>query len=134
MLLTRSKQNGARSHSRKSPTFHSCKTLCAINRTMRVILNFFLIYISLSSCSKGQNEIIVEFDNGYGLKEEQPVMIKEIKIGTIKEIRLSDEFLPQVVLNLENSVQLPLDSKFEISSVDLFTKCIAITPASRIKN
>lgn len=95
---------------------------------------FYLVLLTLLfSCQSEKNIYKITFENINGLAEGNPVIIKDVQIGEVREIALSKEFKISVEIMLDEPLQLPKDSKFTIGSRDLFTNAIIIIPGTSKK-
>lgn len=58
--------------------------------------------------------IHADFDEIGGLKPRAPVVISGVKVGTVESIGLADDYRARVVLNLDPSLELPIDTTASI--------------------
>ena len=58
--------------------------------------------------------ISADFDEIGGLKPRAPVVISGVKVGAVESIGLADDYRARVVLNLDPSLQLPIDTTASI--------------------
>jgi ABC-type transporter Mla subunit MlaD len=94
---------------------------------MKNILNLLLVFL-LFSCESEENSLLIVFENANGLKEGNPVLIRGIQIGKVSKISLNKQYKINVEIILNDTIQLPKDSKFTIGSKDLFTRAILVLP------
>lgn len=92
-----------------------------------------VVLIILSSCSSHNNQFIIKFDNAQGLAEGDQVYLNDVKIGKVTKIKLDSEYKILVEVELNDTVKIPKDSKFTISSRDHFSKSIVVTPGKSTK-
>lgn len=92
----------------------------------------YTIYIALLSilfsCNSEKRTFVITFDNANGLVEGNPVLINDYQIGEVKKISLSEDYKINAEIILTDTIRLPKDSEFTITSRDLFTKAIMVTP------
>lgn len=86
-----------------------------------VALGFF--YYNYQVADLGTEEgytVTAEFSGIGGLKQGDNVVVSGVKIGRVDAVRLNPEtYLAEVVLNIENGINLPLDTAALISSESL---------------
>ncbi|MBM9513894.1 outer membrane lipid asymmetry maintenance protein MlaD [Desulfogranum marinum] len=61
-------------------------------------------------------DIQAEFHNISGIKTGADVQISGVNVGLVKELELSEDGLAVVTMQLDNSVQLPIDSIVSVKS------------------
>ena len=74
----------------------------------------------LSSCHEDTKSIFVRFDTIDGLSAKSTVSANGLKIGLVKNVSFSSSGKVLVEIGLDNPVEIPVDSKFEIESADFF--------------
>jgi len=71
------------------------------------------------------------FDEIGGLSERAPVVISGVKVGRVEEIRLNDTLRARVTLEVDQSLELPVDSSAAIRTSGLLgDQYIALTPGA----
>ena len=78
-----------------------------------------LAYLSLSVggfslVPGGGMTIYASFDEIGGLKPRAPVVISGVKVGQVDFITLNDEYRARVAMQIDNHVELPMDSSASI--------------------
>jgi phospholipid/cholesterol/gamma-HCH transport system substrate-binding protein len=76
-------------------------------------------YLSLSVAGGAYSgptglRIHADFDEIGGLTTRAPVVISGVKVGTVESIGLADDYRARVVLNLDPSLKLPIDTTASI--------------------
>ena len=87
-----------------------------------VALVFFIFSYNKADVGKGSGgyEIIAHFSGIGGLAAGDEVQISGVKIGTVNRVELDqDTYLARVVLGIDSSYKLPLDTAALISSESL---------------
>lgn len=87
-----------------------------------------LIVFFLFSCKSENRSFVITFENANGLIEGNPVVLNDFQIGEVTKVSLSSDYKILAELELKDTIRLPKDSKFTISSRDLFTKAIIVIP------
>jgi phospholipid/cholesterol/gamma-HCH transport system substrate-binding protein len=84
---------------------------------------FFLLVLNVSKTttkSKDGYSVIAEFHNAEGIVVGSSIKIGGVKVGNVIEMRLNKEnYNATLVLDIENNVNIPVDSIFKISSSGL---------------
>jgi ABC-type transporter Mla subunit MlaD len=111
--------------SEKNPTFPSAKTLIA----MKIALVTLLV-IMFSSCSSEGNHLVVVLEKGSNIKEGNAVILNEHKVGTVEKIELNSAYEVCVTISLNETLKLPVDSKFNVTQMDFFETVIQIEPGT----
>lgn len=71
------------------------------------------------------------FDQVAGLKPKSPVEIAGVRVGQVSAIRLDDTFRARVELELDSSLQLPVDSSAAIVTAGILgDRYIQLTPGA----
>jgi hypothetical protein len=92
----------------------------------RILLTIILTVL-LAACNSFDNyKLHIVFDNVEGLATKSTVTANGLQIGTVDNIVLyKDKVL--VTTSIDNKVQIPVTSSFQLKSVDLFgQKCIDV--------
>ncbi len=95
-----------------------------------------LAYLSISLggvsyTGRGGMPIYVVFDEVSGLKIRSPVMIGGVKVGQVEEIELSEDLRARVLLEVDETVALPLDTEASILTSGLLgDKYIGLAPGA----
>ena len=87
-----------------------------------------LIVVLFSACDDGKTRFQVRFENGFQLDGSQYVMLNGEMVGTIGDLTLDTNYKALVNVSIDAPYQIPVDSRFELSSRDFLTKIIIITP------
>ncbi len=67
--------------------------------------------------SAGKTYVInAEFDNVSGLKKGGAIQVAGVVVGQVKDIRLGEDELAHVAMQIENEVQVPVDSMASVKS------------------
>ena len=64
-------------------------------------------------------ELIAVFDDIGGLSQRSPVKISGVKVGQVRSIHLDEDLRAQVSLDLDPSLELPIDSSASIRTAGL---------------
>jgi phospholipid/cholesterol/gamma-HCH transport system substrate-binding protein len=90
--------------------------------------------ISLGGVSyRGQGGLLVvaTFDEVGGLKPRAQVVVGGVKVGLVRSIELTPDFRARVVLDVDESLQIPTDSTAEILTQGLLgDQYVAIQPGA----
>lgn len=97
-------------------------------RKFRVGILVGLIAVFFSACHDGKTTFQVRFEDGFQLDGSQYVMLNGEMVGTIGDLTLDKNYKALVSVTIDAPYQIPVDSRFELSSRDFFTKMIIITP------
>ncbi|NVK66753.1 MAG: MCE family protein [Flavobacteriales bacterium] len=89
-----------------------------------------LLLLFLSSCQKEDKEVFLLFEESEGIGQHSPIMLKGVQIGKVLNIELTSEYKVIAYVELNESVDLPKDSQFEIQRQDLFNKAIYVSPGN----
>jgi phospholipid/cholesterol/gamma-HCH transport system substrate-binding protein len=73
----------------------------------------------LSVGGAGGFEVVAVFDDVGGLSERSPVKISGVKVGQVARIKLDDDLRARVALDLDPTVELPIDSSAAIRTAGL---------------
>jgi phospholipid/cholesterol/gamma-HCH transport system substrate-binding protein len=74
---------------------------------------------SLSYSGPGGLEVVAVFDEIGGLSKRAPVVISGVKVGQVKSITLDDDLRARVVMDLDRSLELSVDSSASIRTLGL---------------
>ena len=96
---------------------------------MKITFVTILIFI-LSSCSSEAegNHLVVVLEKGNNIRVGNSVIIDEHKVGTIEKIDLNSTYEVCVTISLDENLQLPVDSKFRVTQINLYEIAIQIEP------
>ena len=90
--------------------------------------------ISLGGATYGGSgglELIANFTEIGGLSERSPVTISGVRVGQVKRIELSDDLDARVVLDVDENLELPIDTSAAIRSAGLLgDQFIALEPGA----
>ncbi len=96
---------------------------------MRLIM-ITIIAFSLFSCHPAHNKLTILFDNVEGLVKGADVYYKGIEVGEVNHLELlRDKVVADVMLN--DSIQIPVGSRFIINPSIIGSAHITIEPASQ---
>jgi phospholipid/cholesterol/gamma-HCH transport system substrate-binding protein len=85
----------------------------------------------LSYKGPGGFTIYATFDEIGGLKPRAPVSISGVKVGQVSRIELSDDLRARVTLDLDPSLELPIDSSAGIRTAGLLgDQFVALEPGA----
>ncbi|MDD8042386.1 MAG: outer membrane lipid asymmetry maintenance protein MlaD [Verrucomicrobiota bacterium] len=77
--------------------------------------------------------LYANFDEIAGLKTRAPVVISGVKVGQVTEIVLNDDFRARVVIDVDGSLELPVDTSASIiTSGVLGDRYISLMPGGEI--
>ena len=77
--------------------------------------------------------LYANFDEIAGLKTRAPVVISGVKVGQVTEIGLNDDFRARVVIDVDGSLELPVDTSASIiTSGVLGDRYISLMPGGEI--
>lgn len=68
--------------------------------------------------SKGYN-ILAVFDNADGINIGSDIKVAGVKVGSVANIKLNDNYKAELILKLPEGLNIPLDSIFKISTSGL---------------
>jgi phospholipid/cholesterol/gamma-HCH transport system substrate-binding protein len=75
--------------------------------------------------------IVATFDDVGGLSARAPAMISGVKVGKVTEIKLDDMLRARVVLDLDSSLELPIDTSAAIRTQGLLgDSFVALEPGA----
>ena len=94
---------------------------------MKKISLLFLLLI-LFSCSSKHKELVITFENSFGVTQGDPVVINNQIIGEVTKVSLNKQYKPLISIYLEKIDHLPKDSEFTIGAKDLTIRAIVVTP------
>ncbi len=87
----------------------------------------------LSGRVPGGFELIATFDEIGGLRERAPIAISGVKVGQVKGVELDDFLRARVHLDLDPSLELPVDSSAAIRTSGLLgDQYIALEPGAEV--
>ncbi len=96
------------------------------NRNRDLIVGLFVLaglgaiaYLSfslggVSYAGPGGMQLYADFDEIGGLTTRAPVVISGVKVGQVAKIDLSDDYRARVTLDLDSSLELPVDTSASI--------------------
>jgi len=88
---------------------------------------------SLSYSGPGGLEVVAVFDEIGGLSKRAPVVIAGVKVGQVKSITLDDDLRARVVMDLDRSLELSIDSTASIRTLGLLgNQLISLEPGGEI--
>jgi len=90
--------------------------------------HYLFLLLILFSCSSKNKELIIHFENSFGVSEGDPVVINNEIIGEVTQVSLDRHYKPLIHIYLEKINYLPVDSKFTIGAKDLIVRAIVVTP------
>lgn len=73
----------------------------------------------LSFAGEGGFRVIAVFDDVGGLSQRSPVKISGVKVGQVESIALDDDLRARVALDLDPTLELPIDSSAAIRTAGL---------------
>ncbi|ASS48249.1 MAG: hypothetical protein A3D31_19045 [Candidatus Fluviicola riflensis] len=82
----------------------------------------------LNSCDDGKTTFQVRFEDGFQVESCKWVMLNGEMIGTVGDLTLDKNYKALLAVTIDAPYQIPIDSRFELSSRDFLTKIIIITP------
>ncbi len=97
-------------------------------RKLSVGLLVGLLAVLFNSCDDGKTTFQVRFEDGFQLDGSQYVMLNGEMVGTIGDLTLDKNYKALVSVTIDAPYQIPVDSRFQLSSRDILTKMIVITP------
>lgn len=84
--------------------------------------------VTILSSSKNYT-IVAQFDNIAGVKKGASVQVAGVVVGQVSKVWLDEEGYANVVIQVENKLQLPVDSMASVKSTGLIgDKFIALSP------
>jgi phospholipid/cholesterol/gamma-HCH transport system substrate-binding protein len=87
----------------------------------------------LSYKGPGGLQLVAAFDEIGGLSVRAPVVISGVKVGQVVAIELDEDLRAQVVLDLDSSLELPVDTSASIRTSGLLgDQFIAVAPGGEI--
>jgi ABC-type transporter Mla subunit MlaD len=92
------------------------------------ILTIIVSILLLASCNSESKQYVLITDNSNGVKKGNPVILKEQEVGKVVNVTLGTNLKVYSTIELEQDLNLPKDSKFVFTGIDLFTKGIEIKP------
>ncbi len=97
-------------------------------------LSYLAIQVgSLSYSGPGGLEVVAVFDEIGGLSKRAPVVIAGVKVGQVKSITLDDDLRARVVMDLDRSLELSIDSSASIRTLGLLgNQLISLEPGGEI--
>ncbi len=98
-----------------------------IRKYVIVLLCSFLLML-FNSCDDGKTTFQVRFEDGFQLQGCEWVMLNGEMVGTVGDLTLDKNYKALLTVNIDAPYQIPVDSRFELSSRDFLTKIIIITP------
>jgi phospholipid/cholesterol/gamma-HCH transport system substrate-binding protein len=88
---------------------------------------------SLSYSGPGGLEVVAVFDEIGGLSKRAPVVIAGVKVGQVKSITLDDDLRARVVMDLDRSLELSIDSSASIRTLGLLgNQLISLEPGGEV--
>lgn len=108
-----------------------------------LVVGFFLLagllavaYLSvqvggLAYAGPGGLRLVAHFDEIGGLDERAPVVISGVKVGSVQAITLDDDLRARVTLEVDRSIELPVDTAAEIRTAGLLgDQFVALRPGA----
>lgn len=87
----------------------------------------------LSYTGPGGLRLVALFDEIGGLAARAPVVISGVKVGQVSEISLAEDLRARVVMELDASLELPVDTSASIRTAGLLgSQFIALEPGGEI--
>jgi phospholipid/cholesterol/gamma-HCH transport system substrate-binding protein len=103
-----------------------------------IVAAFFLFFAySTSQIHRvGGYQVLATFTKADGIREGTDVRISGIKVGNVVSQKLDPKtFMAELVLSIDPSIQLPVDTQAQISSSGLLgDKYVSLTPGGEDKN
>jgi ABC-type transporter Mla subunit MlaD len=82
---------------------------------MRHLISVSILVLIFTSCAKPKIKLAILFDRVDGLATGASVENKGLKIGEVKQMNFVDKYI-LVEIELNNKVQVPVDSKFTVKN------------------
>src|SRR3954452_20126683 len=73
----------------------------------------------LASCGRGGYTVTATFDDVGDLQKSGAVQVADVRVGTIKSIKLMPDFRAKVAMSVDGGVHVPKDSKALIRTTSL---------------
>src|SRR4051794_6933345 len=73
----------------------------------------------LAACGRGSYTLTATFDDVGDLQKSGAVQVADVRVGTIKSIKLTDDFRAKVSMGIDRSVHVPKDSKALVRTTSL---------------
>jgi ABC-type transporter Mla subunit MlaD len=89
-----------------------------------------LFIIIVSACGSEDNRLVVVLEKGNNVSEGNTVLLNEHKVGKVEKIELNSAFEVCVTIALQETLKLPVDSKFSVTQMNLFETVIQIEPGT----
>lgn len=87
----------------------------------------------LTYTGPGGLRLVAHFDEIGGLAERAPVVISGVKVGRVEGIELTDELRARVTLEVDGSIELPVDTAAEIRTAGLLgDQFVALRPGAEL--
>jgi phospholipid/cholesterol/gamma-HCH transport system substrate-binding protein len=88
----------------------------------------------VSYSGPGGFQVVAVFDEIGGLSPRAPVVISGVKIGQVEEIGLDEDLRARVVMDLDPSYELPIDTSASIRTAGLLgNQFIALEPGGEVE-
>jgi hypothetical protein len=85
---------------------------------MRIFLFLVLIIFACTSCKEDKFTLFLKAKNASGLKTDAVIEMKGVQIGSVIDIKLSNDNQVIVMTEFEQGTVLPLDVEFRLQSMD----------------
>ncbi|MGH0036761.1 MAG: outer membrane lipid asymmetry maintenance protein MlaD [Myxococcota bacterium] len=88
----------------------------------------------LSYTGPGGLRLVAVFDEIGGLSNRAPVVISGVKVGQVSDITLDEDLRARVVMDLDASLELPIDTSASIRTAGLLgSQFIALEPGGEVE-
>lgn len=89
----------------------------------------------LAYSGPGGLRLVAHFDEIGGLTERSPVVISGVKVGRVDAVELGDDLRARVTLEIDESLELPVDTAAEIRTAGLLgDQFVALRPGAELEN
>jgi phospholipid/cholesterol/gamma-HCH transport system substrate-binding protein len=100
-----------------------------MRRALAFALALLAVTPGLAACSSGGFTVTASFDDVGDLQSRGGVQVADVRVGSIKSIKLTDSFHARVRIHLNNGVQVPRDSQALVRTTSLLgEKFIELRP------
>ncbi|WP_299436436.1 MlaD family protein [uncultured Maribacter sp.] len=86
---------------------------------MKKLFITLIFLVFLMSCSKNGRTIIVNTQNADGLTTESKLDVNGLEIGEVVQLNLVKDGTVNLVCNITNDIEIPINSKFKTKSTSL---------------
>lgn len=89
----------------------------------------------LSYTGPGGLRLVATFDEIGGLKERAAVVVAGVKVGQVEEIELNENLRARVVMDLDPTLELPVDTSVAIRTSGLLgDQYLSLEPGAELEN